>query len=605
VGTPLSATTDDDNTGDLSSQEQSAKKARRVSAQGKRPAAPLEALPEPKLLHGGQLTNEEHKLARSPEPLDLRVYISQGRKNAKPAYSSNQSDYLGFEAVQRDEPSDGGEEDSDDEEGDKSSADRDLLLVDPSGARVATYEDSTGRRMILQTDCTYDNLCSAVRSILPDGFEFTDRTDGGRFHIPMNQFKPEARHPMHLYYKRTKFQPIETSSNLVRLFAQFGTRYDTDIKARRALELSATGDGQPRLSLNASRLTHYRVLEILVFAKSSEPTKKKQKRPDQRTDLFFEIAPPVVKVTNDAVPGKSYEVGESKVLQAKTDDGDDIDDLCLDLGAVGESSMHCLSLERVLLNVQLYCQQYIAEYRDKMASNSGLYVLTDCRRKECRPVNSKHKFYEIVKKLSHTRNGGRYSKRIRVGLSLAAPGEEVWKIPDNFNLDGWDSDASMSSKKFLGAGSPQMKAIAATGRQNRAARWDNSQYDKIVSALYTKESSPLYHGLTHEMFQIMRENAAHETFRSDFALQEDGTYPGEYPLTKLQAFFQNSPLIKESVCGLVPERGVFEPDRKGEPPLSIICARAGSEAGQVEKPTVAGVLEKYLLQKAAPEHQSR
>jgi hypothetical protein len=57
-----SATTDDDDIGDFSSQEAS----RRVSAQGKRPAAPLEALPEPKLLHGGQLTNEEHKLARFP-----------------------------------------------------------------------------------------------------------------------------------------------------------------------------------------------------------------------------------------------------------------------------------------------------------------------------------------------------------------------------------------------------------------------------------------------------------------------------------------------------------------------------------------------------------
>jgi hypothetical protein len=95
AGSPQSATTDDDNIGDMSSQEQSAKKARRVSAQGKRPTPPLEALPEPKLLHGGQLTNEEHKLERSPEPLDLRVCISQGRKHGRPDYSSNQSDHLG------------------------------------------------------------------------------------------------------------------------------------------------------------------------------------------------------------------------------------------------------------------------------------------------------------------------------------------------------------------------------------------------------------------------------------------------------------------------------------------------------------------------------
>jgi hypothetical protein len=86
-----SATTDDDDIGDFLSQEAS----RRVSAQGKRPAAPLEALPEPKLLQGDTLANEEHMLERSPEPLDLRVCISQGRKNAKPNYSSNQSDYLG------------------------------------------------------------------------------------------------------------------------------------------------------------------------------------------------------------------------------------------------------------------------------------------------------------------------------------------------------------------------------------------------------------------------------------------------------------------------------------------------------------------------------
>jgi hypothetical protein len=109
AGSRHSATTDDVDIGDFSSQEASAKEARRVSAQGKRPAAPLEALPEPKLLHGDTLPNEEHKLERSPEPLDLRVYISKGRKSAKPAYSSNQSDYLGFKPAQRDEQTGGGE----------------------------------------------------------------------------------------------------------------------------------------------------------------------------------------------------------------------------------------------------------------------------------------------------------------------------------------------------------------------------------------------------------------------------------------------------------------------------------------------------------------
>lgn len=608
-GSRHSTTTDDDDIGELSSQEPSAKKARRVSAQGKRPAAPLEALPDPVLLIGDALTKAARQLQQSPEPLDLRVYISQGRTNAKPAYKSNQSDYLGYEAVRSDVQNDEAEDDDDDDNGgDKSRGKGDIVLVDPSGARVATYEDSTGRRKILQTDCTYDDLCSAVRSILPDGFEFTDRPDGGRFHIPMNQFKPEAGHPMHLYYNRSKFWPIEASANLVRLFAQYGTRYDTDTKARRSLELSATGDGQSRLSLNASRLTHYRVLEILVFAKSNEPkTKKKQKKQqDQPTDLVIEIAPPVVKVTNDSVPGKFYEVGESKVLRATKDDGDDVDDLCLDLGPVGEYSQLCMSLERVLLNVQLHCQQFIAEYRDKIASNSGLYVVTDCRRKECRPVLSKHKFYEIVKKLSYKANNGRYVKRIRVGLSLAAPGEEVWKIPDDFDMAGWESDASTTSTTFVGAGSPQMKAIAFTGRQKRSARWDNSHFDKIVTTLYTKESSPLYHGLTREMCQVMRENVPDDNFRSEYALQEDGTYPGDYPLAALQKFFRDSPLIRESVCGLVPERGAFEPDRLGDPPLSITCARASSAGGQDEKPpSLAGVLEKIFLKKAAPEQQSR